>query len=85
MAKGADLLLAEAGFLQKDMDLADRECRGVHMTAERTGQLAAQAGARALVATHIQPWSARGDVWDEVRRNWEGPLALASAGTTYII
>ncbi|OKL46074.1 hypothetical protein BSR29_02425 [Boudabousia liubingyangii] len=85
MALGVDLLLAEAGFLEADGTPETPICRGVHMTAERTGQLANNSGVGALIATHIQPWTEAGAVWDEVRRNWDGPFATANAGAMFVV
>lgn len=50
LARDADLLIAEATLQASNHDLAE-----VHLTAEETGQLAAQAGVKRLVLTHIDP------------------------------
>lgn len=50
-AAGADLLLAEASGLEKDMDYV----RGTHMTASQAGELARRAQAGRLSLTHLYP------------------------------
>ena len=52
LAKGADLLLAEASFQEGRED-----ARGVHLTGLRAGQAAAQAGCRRLLLTHVPVWT----------------------------
>ena len=49
-ADGADLLLADAGFLEKDW-LAGKP----HLSALKCGQLAKSVGAKQLVLTHLNP------------------------------
>jgi len=50
-AAGADLLLAEASGLEKDLDYV----RGVHMTAGQAGEMARRARVRRLSLTHLYP------------------------------
>ncbi|MDP9416916.1 MAG: MBL fold metallo-hydrolase, partial [Actinomycetota bacterium] len=50
LAAGADLLVCEATFLDRDRDLAGRYG---HLTARQAAQLALEAGARRLVLTHF--------------------------------
>ena len=50
LAAGADLLVCESTFLDRDEDLA--EDYG-HLTARQAGRIAAEAGARRLVLTHF--------------------------------
>lgn len=50
LAEGADSLFCEATLQEVAVDLAE-----VHMTAEQAGALAAKAGVRRLVLTHIWP------------------------------
>ncbi len=50
LADGADLLVAEATFLSRDADLADRYR---HLTARQAARLAREAGARRLVLLHF--------------------------------
>lgn len=50
LAEDADVLVCESTFLSQDRDLARRTG---HMTADEAGRLAAAAGARRLVLTHV--------------------------------
>ena len=50
LAQGADLLVCEATFLDRDARLADEHR---HMTARQAGRLAREAGARRLVLLHF--------------------------------
>jgi ribonuclease Z len=50
LARGADLLLIEATYLETELDLAERYR---HLTAAQAGWIAAQAGVRRLVLTHF--------------------------------
>ena len=72
-----DLLLSEVGFTAAD------QVRGIHMDGLRAGRVAAEAGAGALVATHIQPWTSHELVRAELARTWDGPLSFARGGAVY--
>ena len=50
LAAGADLLVIEATFLQRDADLA---AEYGHLTAAQAARVAAECGVRALVLTHF--------------------------------
>ncbi len=50
LARGADLLLTEATFLDRDADMA---AEYGHLTAGQAGRIAAEAGARKLVLSHF--------------------------------
>ena len=76
-ARGVDLLLSEVGFTAAD------QVRGIHMDGLRAGRVAAEAGAGALVATHIQPWTSHELVRAELARTWDGPLSFARGGAVY--
>ncbi|WP_076463341.1 MBL fold metallo-hydrolase [Actinomyces mediterranea] len=78
-ARGVDLLLTEVGFTRADTT------RGIHMDGVRAGRLAAQAQAGRVVATHIQPWTDRGIVEEELRTHWSGPLDFADADRVFIV
>ncbi|AOZ72351.1 hypothetical protein BK816_02745 [Boudabousia tangfeifanii] len=85
MATGVDLLLAEAGFLKAETDKIEGDVSGVHMTGVSTGRLAKEAQVGGMIITHIQPWTPRGAVWDEVRENWHGPLIIADTGLRFTV
>ena len=50
-ARGADLVLAEAGWAHREVNP-----RGVHMTGAQAGELARRARAERLVVTHVASW-----------------------------
>lgn len=51
ISRGADLLLAEAGWAHREVNP-----EGVHMSGSQAGALAAEAGAKRLVVTHVASW-----------------------------
>ncbi len=75
LALGADVLLAEASF-QEGRD----DARGVHLTGRRAGEVAAAAGARALVLTHLPPWTDSAVVLAEAKSAYDGPVEVAFPG-----
>lgn len=80
MARGVDLLLAEAAF-QDDRDQA----RGIHLTGRRAGSLAASCEVGRLVLTHIQPWTDKDCVVAEARGEYAGPIDLAAPGAVWTL
>ncbi len=80
LAKGADLLLAEASFREGVVNPED-----LHMTGKDAGQAAADAGVGMLVLTHIPPWYEKQLAHDEARLVFDGRIELASTGATYDI
>lgn len=77
-ARDADLYLCEAAFeAQRDT------VRDIHLTGERAGQLAAEAGVKELVLTHLQPWTSPQVVIEEAARHYEGLIAVAAQGATF--
>jgi len=76
VASGADLLVCESTYLQRDRALAEEHA---HLTARQAGELAAAAGVRRLVLTHYsqrygddpQPFV------DEAREVFDDVLAAA--------
>lgn len=79
-ARGADLLLSEAAFIEGRDTI-----RGIHLTGLRAGECATEAEARLLVLTHIQPWTEPEDVATEARRSYTGPVEIARAGASWEI
>lgn len=82
-AKDADLFLCEATLLEEHPRWAEEHG---HLTGERAGKLAARAGARRLVLTHLGPDSKTNA---ENRRRAEavfgGEVELAKSGEVYRI
>lgn len=78
LADGADLLLAEASFVEgRDTS------RGVHLTGRRAGQVAERSGARRLVLTHYPVWTGPEVVAAEAREVYSGPVEVAHPGATW--
>lgn len=87
MADGADLLLAEAAFVEGRDTM-----RGMHLTGKRAGQLAAGTAGKMprlpvgqLVLTHIQPWTEHRIPLRNAALVYNGPLEAATAGATWEI
>ncbi|MFP5252892.1 MAG: MBL fold metallo-hydrolase [Actinomycetes bacterium] len=78
VAKGADLLLAEAAFVTGVDNPAD-----LHLTGADAGRAAHDAGVGRLVLTHVPPWHDREVALAEARSTYSGPVELAATGVTY--
>lgn len=79
LAAGADLLLAEASFLDKPGLPTD-----LHLTARQAGEHAARAGARRLVLTHLVPWNDTASTLVEAKASgFRGDIELACQGAVY--
>src|SRR6266436_8949203 len=77
-AAGADLLLAECS-LPEEMALDS------HLTPERAGELAREAGARRLVLTHFYPPVETSDPARAAGARFNGPIAAARDGDRFVI
>ena len=76
LARGADLLLCEASFLE-----GPGLPRDLHLTARQAAQHAAQAGAGQLVLTHLVPWNDQARTLEEAcGSSFAGPVSLAASG-----
>jgi ribonuclease BN (tRNA processing enzyme) len=80
LARGVHTLLAEASWT----DDPDRP-PNLHLSGRQAGELAAEAGVRRLVLTHLQPWTDREAVLAEARDRFDGEVTLAEVGATYRI
>lgn len=78
LARDADLLLAEAAF-RDDVDNPPH----IHMTGSDAAGVAQEARVGMLVLTHIPPWHDRQDAMHEAAGRYDGPVLLASEGSTY--
>lgn len=78
LAKGADVLLAEAAFVEG----RDRS-RHIHLTGFRAGQTATDAGARRLLLTHMPVWTDPQVALAEARRAYAGDLEVVRPGSVY--
>jgi len=80
LAGGADLLLAEASFVDGRPNPED-----VHLTGAQAGELACSSGAGRLVLTHVPPWNDPQAALAAARAAYRGPSELAHAGAVYDI
>ena len=78
LARGTDLLLAEASFQEADDNPAD-----LHMTGREAAEVAVRSGAGRLVLTHIPPWHEPETAFEEARQVYAGPIEVARCGASY--
>lgn len=76
LAAGADLLLAEASFVEGREDAV----RGIHLTGRRAGEAAERGGSARLLLTHVPAWNPPRAAPDEARGVYRGPVEVARAG-----
>lgn len=72
-ARDADVLLADATWLERQRPLPS----GVHMTGLEAGRLAAAAGAKRLVVTHLYPSIDAAETVAEAALAYAGPIDAA--------
>ena len=77
-ASGCDLLLAECS-------LPEGGALDIHLTPERAGDLAREAGARCLVLTHFYPPVETSDPARAAATRFAGPVTAARDGDRFII
>lgn len=75
LARGADLLLCEAAFVDGEPNPA-----GHHLTGHEAGEHAAAAGVKQLMLTHILPWIDPTVQHAAARSAFSGPIGLARPG-----
>jgi ribonuclease BN (tRNA processing enzyme) len=75
LAKGADVFLSEAAFLEGPGLPPD-----LHLTARQAGSYAARAGVGRLVLTHLQPWNDPDAARAEAATAFACPIDVAVAG-----
>jgi ribonuclease BN (tRNA processing enzyme) len=75
LARGADLLLCEASFLD-----GPGLPSGLHLTARQAAEHAARAGAGRLILTHLVPWNDPDRTLAEAGPAFDGPVSLAASG-----
>lgn len=81
LADGADLLLAEASYLEG----RDDAYRGVHLTGRRAAEAAVRGRAGRLVLTHLPAWNDPLVSLAEARAVYDGPVALATPGAVHTL
>lgn len=80
LARGADLLLAEAAFLDRPGNPS-----GLHLSGRDAAEAATAAGVGRLVLTHIPPWHDREQVLAEALPHFDQPIELARSGGTWSV
>lgn len=79
-ARGADVFLCEASFLEGVENPPD-----LHLTGKEAAEAATEAGVGLLLLTHVPPWHDTQAVLADAKPEFSGPLELAKPGTTYDI
>ena len=80
LARGTDVLLAEASFVEGQENPPD-----LHLTGREAGVAAKTAGAGRLVITHVPPWYDREQARIESSEVFDGPIDLATAGLSVVV
>jgi ribonuclease BN (tRNA processing enzyme) len=80
LARGADLLLVEAGSPERPDNPP-----GLHLTGRQAAETAQRAGVSAAVLTHIPPWSDPDRVLAEAMPHFCGPLSRAVPAASWEI
>lgn len=75
LARGADLLVAEASFIDGEDNPPD-----LHMTGREAGEHATRAGVGRLLVTHVPPWYDFDEAVDAARRSFAGRVDGARPG-----
>jgi ribonuclease BN (tRNA processing enzyme) len=79
LARGSDLFLCEAAFVQRPGLPPD-----MHLTGREASDHASKAGVRSLVLTHLLPWNDPQQTLDEASKgDFRGPIELAKVGNVY--
>ncbi len=80
LARGADLLLCEASFVEGAVNPSH-----LHLTGREAGQHASRAEVARLLLTHVPPWHDPERVLAEAQPEFAGKAELAVAGETYSV
>jgi ribonuclease BN (tRNA processing enzyme) len=80
VAAGADVLLAEASFLE-----GEDNPEHLHLTGPEAAQAASAAKVGRLVLTHVPPWYDPEEILVEARPHFDGPLDVARPGLSLTI
>lgn len=78
LARGSDLFLCEASFLENEDNPPD-----LHLTGRQAGDHAARAEVERLVLTHLVPWGDVERTFSEARGAYGGDLTIARTGAVY--
>lgn len=77
-AAGADVLLAEAAFVESADNPAD-----LHLTGADAGRIATKAEVARVLLTHIPPWTDRAEVESDLLTAYSGDYRLVEAGDVF--
>jgi ribonuclease BN (tRNA processing enzyme) len=80
LAHGADVFLCEASWTH-----SAEHPPNLHLSGTEAGRVAAAAGVRELLLTHIPPWTSREDVISEAKAEFGGPVHAVVCGETFDI
>jgi ribonuclease BN (tRNA processing enzyme) len=80
LANSVDLLLVESAFLE-----GPDNPQGMHLSGMQAAAIGQEAGAAAIVLTHIPPWYEPDRVLAEATPHFDGPLSLAKPGAAWDI
>ncbi len=78
LARGVDVFLCEASWTHSPKHPPD-----LHLSGTEAGMVAAQAGVRELLLTHIPPWTSREDVISEAKAEFDGPVHAVVCDETF--
>ncbi len=78
-AKDADYFIADTGLLERD-----KSDPATHLSADEVGRIAAQAGVKKLILSHIWPGYAEQDIIRETEKHFENPI-MAEEMKTYVL
>jgi ribonuclease BN (tRNA processing enzyme) len=79
LAKGADLFLCEASYVDGEQNPPD-----LHLTGRDAGETATKANVRRLVLTHlVAAWGSEAKAYDCAASVFTGPVEIARAGARY--
>jgi ribonuclease BN (tRNA processing enzyme) len=81
LARGADLLLAEATWLED----GTHKPPGIHMTAKEAGEHAERAGVGELLLVHINPLTDHDRSREEATSSFSGAVDLATSGMKRVL
>jgi ribonuclease BN (tRNA processing enzyme) len=80
LARDADVFLCEASWTH-----SPQRPPNLHLSGTDAGRVAAEAGVRELLLTHIPPWTSREDVIGEAKAEFDGPVHAVVCGETFEI
>lgn len=79
-SQGADFIAAESNLYEKYVGIIQG-----HMSGRQAGELAAKAGVKQMVLTHLPQYGELEEILDAAKTAFAGPVELAEIGKTYSI